>query len=1205
MEINHETEVSAGEPDFILVDKESEQLTPSVDLCVRNLSISIVPQPSYVVTSARSIKKKLRKVWTRTVCKQPHLLIHSDEIAENSDRDLTHVGLNILRNVSLNVKAGQGAGKTTLLNALAGRMKWSQIEMAGRITFNGIKAKKYWKSTSVGFLHQNDYLEPYLSARETLEFVSKLHKGTSRVTPEMTRKIDHLLTTLGLKDCADRLIGLPEGGGSGSTEGAGESHSSKNKKGISGGERRRVSIAMQLLTDPAVLFCDEPTSGLDSFASFEVMKTLISLAKTQQKTIVCSIHQPRSEIFELLAENNGQLVLLSLGDVVYSGPIADAIDWLQGPAGMAPCHTNLNQFDYLIDLSGIDYSSEMQERLSRERRQQLVSVWASKGSQLTANKEHSVISNSHKSEEQTTKIPMDRSSRFGIWTAIQRTTAHTIVLTRRGMVAQSRDRWWLAYIIFSIVMALWMGGVFWNLSDSIFGTRARRSLLVIISCAHPLMYMIVLVYRMSKEVRVFDRERKDGWWLQYVDVFGEIFKVLVSIEFTDRIFDCPFEDFMGGRDEEKCRWYNGNDLLEMNGGNPRHYYPGPILYVLLYGIAYIILCWLILIIKVVEPSAPADANTAIEVIFSNLASLFFTEDSATLERKRRQNEKNNLRVCNSVNENATVDPHSSPQDAPQIDWINGAAIQQEQQQISSQPPLERKEMTRIHIYGQGLTRCDRVEIRVDRVSLTATTRQRVWMTRRHCGSEMGNEGNTKWRKSLFRLWQTVEHTSTLLKDIEVTFPSGELTAILGTSGAGKTSLLCVLLDRTPANLKVQGDVWFNGTRNPSLRQVNTVCGYVRQDDSFLPTHLTVRETLMYAAELSMGRHLTKMEKSDKVEAIMELMGLLDCADVLIGSSETTGCSGGQRRRVSIALQLIIEPACLVLDEPTTGLDAMSALAIMHTLKAIARTGRTVICTIHQPRSAIWDELDNVVLLMADFAIDSTSINFESEASELAARQRINTLACKFEEYKALQQKQTLKDQQDITPGVTLATDATMIEEDGVSQTLSELTTRASHFAPWTFAIPILVRRMFWNMFRQRALFVNRVCLGFIVGTISALMFVRMDRTMVGLLFRVGYFHQFMNISVSGVIAVVSQYPNDKRLAFHEVSNGLYSASSFLASYIINEIPHGLLASVLVTGCHVFSHLKSILQSNAKSIRVVKQYFHLGDWHQRAQYCRVL
>ena len=162
---------------------------------------------------------------------------------------------------------------------------------------------------------------------------------------------------------------------------------------------------------------------------------------------------------------------------------------------------------------------------------------------------------------------------------------------------------------------------------------------------------------------------------------------------------------------------------------------------------------------------------------------------------------------------------------------------------------------------------------------------------------------------------------------------------------------------------MKGGLYFNDSKNPSLRTINGVCSYVRQDDNFLLSHLTVRETLQYAAELRMDGNLTKQQKHSKVEDIIDLLGLRDCADVIIGSSAVKGCSGGQRRRVSIGIQLVTEPACLFLDEPTTGLDALTAKAVVLTLKQIAASGRTVVCTIHQPRADIWHVFDNVVLLV--------------------------------------------------------------------------------------------------------------------------------------------------------------------------------------------------------------------------------------------------
>lgn len=179
----------------------------------------------------------------------------------------------------------------------------------------------------------------------------------------------------------------------------------------------------------------------------------------------------------------------------------------------------------------------------------------------------------------------------------------------------------------------------------------------------------------------------------------------------------------------------------------------------------------------------------------------------------------------------------------------------------------------------------------------------------------------------------------------------------------QTSLLNVLLQRASSDLKFKGGIYFNDSKNPSLRMINCVSAYVRQDDGFLLSHLTVRETLQYAAELKMNHNLTKQQKCSKVEDIIDLLGLKECTDVIIGNDAVKGCSGGQRRRVSIGIQLVTEPACLFLDEPTTGLDALTANAVVLTLKQIADSGRTVVCTIHQPRADIWHVFDNVVLLV--------------------------------------------------------------------------------------------------------------------------------------------------------------------------------------------------------------------------------------------------
>ncbi|KAF9325125.1 hypothetical protein BG006_011375 [Podila minutissima] len=120
------------------------------------------------------------------------------------------------------------------------------------------------------------------------------------------------------------------------------------------------------------------------------------------------------------------------------------------------------------------------------------------------------------------------------------------------------------------------------------------------------------------------------------------------------------------------------------------------------------------------------------------------------------------------------------------------------------------------------------------------------------------------------LLQTHEVGWCILDEVSLTFPPGELTAVLRASGAGKTSLKSAVLKRGSLHLSMLGAIWFNGSKNPSLCKVNTVFAYVRQEHSFLFTHLTVRETLQYAAALSMNKNLAKSERVAKVEALMDL-----------------------------------------------------------------------------------------------------------------------------------------------------------------------------------------------------------------------------------------------------------------------------------------------------------------------------------------------
>ncbi|GAB2272602.1 ABC transporter G member 22 [Dionaea muscipula] len=187
---------------------------------------------------------------------------------------------------------------------------------------------------------------------------------------------------------------------------------------------------------------------------------------------------------------------------------------------------------------------------------------------------------------------------------------------------------------------------------------------------------------------------------------------------------------------------------------------------------------------------------------------------------------------------------------------------------------------------------------------------------------------------------------------------GEVLALMGPSGSGKTTLLNVLGGRlnqpTPG-----GSIMYNDL--PFSKFLKSRIGFVTQDDVLFP-HLTVRETLTYAAFLRLPKTLTRKQKEKRASDVISELGLERCQDTIIGGSFVRGVSGGERKRVCIGNEIIINPSLLLLDEPTSGLDSTTALRIIQMLQDIAEAGKTVITTIHQPSSRLFHKFNKLILL---------------------------------------------------------------------------------------------------------------------------------------------------------------------------------------------------------------------------------------------------
>lgn len=252
---------------------------------------------------------------------------------ENVSYDLK--GKEILSGISGIAQPGQimaimgasGAGKSTFLDILARKNKRGHA--TGTMLVNGEKILDNEYRNVIGYVDQEDTLLPTLTVHETILTSALLRLPADMGVSVKEQRVTEVMQQLGIFHIKDQLIGSEEGNG----------------RGVSGGEKRRVGIACELVTSPSILFLDEPTSGLDAFNAFNVVECLVTLAKTYNRTVIFTIHQPRSNIVALF----DQLVLLAKGKTVYSGPFSTCQPYFDH-IGYS-CPPGFNIADYLVDLT--------------------------------------------------------------------------------------------------------------------------------------------------------------------------------------------------------------------------------------------------------------------------------------------------------------------------------------------------------------------------------------------------------------------------------------------------------------------------------------------------------------------------------------------------------------------------------------------------------------------------------------------------------------------------------------------------------------------------------------------------------------------------------------------------------------------------------------------------------------------------------------
>ncbi|XP_041015442.1 ABC transporter G family member 1-like [Juglans microcarpa x Juglans regia] len=378
----------------------------------------------------------------------------------------------------LAIMGPSGCGKSTLLDALAGRLD-SNTRQTGEILINGRKQVLAYGTSA--YVTQDDTLMTTLTVREAVYYSAQLQLPDSMSKSEKEERADMTIREMGLQDAMNTRIG---GWG---------------VKGISGGQKRRVSICIEILTRPKLLFLDEPTSGLDSAASYYVMSRIAHLGQRDgiERTIVASIHQPSTEVFQLFHN----LCLLSSGRAVYFGH-ASAANQFFALSGF-PCPTLQNPSDHFLKTINKDFEKDIEEGLAvsaistEEAIERLVESYKSSDRFQQVPKQVAEICKQDHRELETKRSH-----------ASFLTQCH--VLTRRSFVNMYRDLgyYWLRLAIY-IALAIGLGTVFFNIGHSYGSIQARVSLIIFI--ASFLTFMAIGGFpSFVEDMKIFEKERLNG-----------------------------------------------------------------------------------------------------------------------------------------------------------------------------------------------------------------------------------------------------------------------------------------------------------------------------------------------------------------------------------------------------------------------------------------------------------------------------------------------------------------------------------------------------------------------------------------------------------------------------------------------------------------------------------------------------------------------
>ncbi|CAG2164007.1 unnamed protein product [Oppiella nova] len=725
-------------------------------------------------------------------------------------KDKDKPSVHILKNVSGQAKSGQllaimgssGAGKTTLNNVLTQR-NLSEVDVQGSVKLNGkIVDSNDMKSLSA-YVQQEDIFIGNLTVGEHMRFQSRVRMDQSMSQEVRESRVKQVLQELGLTKCMNTKIGAPDG-----------------EKGISGGEKKRLAVASELLTNPSILFCDEPTSGLDSYMALNVVEVLRDMAQTG-RTIVCTIHQPSSEVFALFT----QLLLM-----------ADGRFWAL--------------------------------------------LWRAA---LAAIRE-----------------PMLTTVRLGQ----------------------------------TVILAVVFGLIYWQLDVNQAGIMDINGALFLLIANITFQNIFGVVTTFCIELPVFLREHNNGMYRVSAYFLSKILAELPSFMFNPLLYVSIFYWMVGLNSgiKEFCICVAICLLVADTACSF-----GYLVSCMSSGITMALTIAPTIIMPMMIFGGFFLNNDSIPVYFvwfKYISWFYYGNEALSINQWKSID---HIDCEFKMPTNQTIMTPCTPNGKVVIETLN----------------FNEDHLLRNILLLVVLSFAIKVMPMTGKISSVSQPVSISWHN-----INVFSKPSTGIRLPFRKKDDSSVH---ILKNVSGHVNSGQLLAIMGSSGAGKTTLMNVLTQRNLSDVKVNGSVKLNG-KIMDYNTIKSLSAYVQQDDMFI-ANITVREHLKFQSRVRMDQSTTLKFRESRIHQVLLDLGLNKCADTMIGAPEVEkGISGGERKRLSIASELLTDPSVMFCDEPTSGLDSFMAQNIMDVLREMAASGRTMICTIHQPSSQVFSMIDQLLLM---------------------------------------------------------------------------------------------------------------------------------------------------------------------------------------------------------------------------------------------------